>query len=185
MALAWVAQDGHLRVRQREQLRRAFAAAAEFLSWTMITEDPVEIANADVVKLARSGARALTRELADELAAKKSEITALKKSQKALQKLADSGDFTEPIETSYTHTVRKPSRGLVTRTEELVLTEPQEALDAVNTIEKRMEAWTKLREEMLVELKKQQERLEEMKRNLPDFVDSSMGLVREVFAILH
>jgi hypothetical protein len=143
MALAWVAQDGHLRVRQREQLRRALAAAAEFLSWTTLTGDSTEIASGDALKLARAGARILTKELADELAAKKAEITVLKRSQKALQKLADEGDFTEPIETTYTHTVRKPSRGLVTRTEELTLTEPQEALDAVNAIEKRMEAWGK------------------------------------------
>jgi hypothetical protein len=38
---------------------------------------------------------------------------------------------------------------------------------------------------MLGELKKQQERLEEMKVQLPAFVDSSMGLMREVFATLY
>jgi len=185
MALAWVEQEGHLRVRQREGLRRSLSAAAEMNSWTLITGDSAEIANSDVLKLAKSGARVLTKERAEEIAAKKTELTQLKRSQKAIQKLADTADFEEPIETTYTHTVRKPSRGLVTRVEEIVLADAQEAIDAVNAIEKRIETWGKLREEMLGELKKKAEQLEEMKRQLPAFVDSSMGLVHEVFATLY
>ena len=185
LALAWVKQDGHLRVRQREQLRRAIASAAEFLGWITIAEDPVETATKDVVKLTKSGTQTLTRELADEVATKKSEISELKRAASSMEKLAKKGDFTNPIEFSYSHTARRSADDLVTKVETLTLLEAQEATDAAAVIERKVETWTKLRDQMLVVLKQKQRQVEDMKSSVPAFVTSSQGIVRDVFATLH
>lgn len=148
-------------------------------------EDTIETATKDVLTLARSGARALTKDLDEEVADKKAELTQLKKSAKAFNKLADDGDFTDPIEVTYTHTVRKPSKGLVTRVEIVELNDAGEARDTAAAIEKKLETWGKLREEMMGVLKHRQKQLEEMKKELPNFVASLEGLVGEVFATLY
>ncbi|MDX1393186.1 MAG: hypothetical protein R3195_02300 [Gemmatimonadota bacterium] len=185
LALAWVDRKGKLLVRQREELRRALATTADLQGWILLTDRQEEIASKDFTTLTRSGARALAKDLADELAAKKAELTQLKKDVKAFDKLAETGDFDEPIEVEYTHTVRKPSKGLITRTEVEELKSASDASDLARTIEKRLDAWGKLREEMLGELKKREKRLDEMKDSIPDFVDASSGLIRDVFATLY
>ena len=185
LALAWVKQDEHLRVRQREQFRRAIATAADFLGWVTIGENPVETATKDIVKLTKGGVQTIARELADEVTTKKAEISELQKSAKSLEKLAKEGDFTSPIEFSYSHTARRSAEDLVTKIPELTLTTPQEATDAAAAIEKKLETWGKLKDQMLEELKQKQRRLEEMKSSISDFVSYSTGIVREVFATLH
>ena len=152
LAQDWVNQEGHLRVRQREQLRRALAEAAELFSWTTITSDPVNTAIKDVAKLTKSGTTSRTRELADEVASKKTEIAQLKKTISSLQKLAKNGKFEEPVEVAYSRTARE-GQGLGTKTETLTLANADEATDAAASIEKNLESWGKLREQMVEDLK--------------------------------
>ena len=89
------------------------------------------------------------------------------------------------VEFSYTHTARKPSRGLVTKTAELILAEAAEATKAATVIETRTETWGKLRDEMQGVMKVQQDELDEMRRKLPAFVKASDGLLQHVFATLY
>ena len=113
-------QDGVLITRQREQLRRAFIAAAELLNWDAIDSAPVEVASRDVAKLTQTGLREISRELAEEVAAKKSEMSQVKKVARSIQKLAKDDKFTEPVEVIYFHTARAAD-GFVTRTVTLAL----------------------------------------------------------------
>lgn len=184
LAKAWMIQDGRLRVRQREQLRRALFAAAELLEWSMISENAVEIAMRDVAKLTKVGTRALTRDIANELASKKKEMSELEKFASSMTKLAEKDDFADPVEVSYSRTAREADH-LVTKTELLTLTEAQGAVDAAQTVEKKMVSWGKLRDEMIEDLKKQQRQLDELKDSLSGFVESSKRTVREVFATLY
>ena len=144
----------------------------------------MKIAARDILKLARTGARLLTRELADEVAAKKSEMSGLTKAAAALRKLAKKADFTDPVEFSYEHTARTPPKGLVTRIETLSLIGATEAEDAARLIEAKRESWDKLREAMLEDLKAKQKELEVMGGTLPEFVKSAEGLLRHVMAVL-
>lgn len=182
LALARVKQGGHLKLREREELRRVFASAAELLGWATIRRGPAEAATKDLLKLAKSGARLLTRELADEVADKKIETSQLEKVASSLHKLAKEADFADPIEISYSHTARKPPLGLVTKTETLILTDADEAAEAAQTIEAKRETWDKLRLEMLDDLGERQRQLDEMKRTLSAFLESSEGLVRHVMS---
>lgn len=184
MAKAWANQDGRLRVRQREQLRRALAAAAESLDWAMINEDEVEIATRDVAKLTEAGKRALTQDVVEELASKKTEMSELEKVANSMRALAEKDDFADPVEISYLRTAREADQ-LVTKTESLTLAEAQEAEDLANLIEKKMNSWGKLREEMIEHLKREQQQLDELEDTLPEFVQHSKGTVREVFATLY
>jgi hypothetical protein len=177
-----VKQGGRLNLREREKLRRVFASASELFGWATIRQDPVETASKDLLKLARSGARLLTREFADEVASKKTEMSALKKVERSLHTLAKEADFTDPIEISYLHTGRKPPEGLVTRTETLTLADAAEATEAAHNIEAKQELWDKLRLEMLEDLAERQRQLDEMKRTLPAFVEASDALVRHVIS---
>ena len=169
-------------MREREELRRVFASAAELFGWATIRRDPVEATTKDILKLARSGARLLTREFADEVASKKIEMSELEKVASSLHKLAKEADFTDPIEITYSHTGRKPPQGLVTRTETLTLTDADEAAEAAQTIEAKRETWDKLRREMLDALGERQRQLDEMKASLSAFVESSDVLVRHVMS---
>ena len=188
LALARHEQEGRLRVRQREQLRRALFSAGESLGWESLTAgeaDPVEGASKDVARLTRNGTRSLMRDLDNEITAKKREMTQLKAVAKSIQKLAKDGATTYPAEVTYTHTARGSTTGYVTKTETLVLADAAEAEGAAAKIEKKMDAWAKLREEMLKDLKRRQQQLDELKGTVTEFVSSSEGLLVEVFAVLH
>ncbi|MDH5590755.1 MAG: hypothetical protein OEZ65_10630 [Gemmatimonadota bacterium] len=185
IALAWLSQGRQLKVRQREDLRRSIATAAESFGWDTIDLDQLETATKNVSKLTRSGTRSIARQLEDELAVKKAEMSHLKKTAASVRKLSEKADFAEPIEVSYTHTAREGSQRLVTRTETLTLVEPSEAKEAADTIEKRLDGWDKLRVQMVDDLKRRQGQLEELRESVSEFAESSKGLVREVFAVMH
>lgn len=184
LALAWVKQGQKLRVRQREQLRRALVVAARIMSWEAASKNGLDAATRDIAKLARSGTRSIRRELESEAESKRKETQTLKAAVRALSKLAKSDESAFPVEFSYSHTARSPSSGLVTRTEELTLASAEEATAAAETIEKRLEAWDKLRKEMLEELKVRDQRWADLSGSLSAFAEASRGLVREVFVIL-
>lgn len=136
------------------------------------------------MKLAERGTRFLHGELEAELAEKKAERSRLKQVAKTVSKLAEEGDFDEPVEVPYSHTAKEGSQRWVTKVETLTLTSPTEAQEAVEGFEKKMEGWEKLRAEMVAELKAKQRELAEMKKTLPSLLESSRGLLSEVLTVV-
>ncbi len=183
LAMAWMKQDRQLRVRQREELRRALARAAEFRGWAAIGGDPMESAIKDVKSLTKSGSNFIAQELEAELADKKIEVSQLREVAISIHELAGTADWGDPVEVSYSHTVRAGD-GRATRPETLNLVDAGEAKEAAATIEKRLDTWEKLRGQMLDDLKRRQRQVNEMRDSISAFAESSRGLVGEVLAIL-
>lgn len=184
LALAWMDQDRELRVRQREELRRALTAAAEYRGWAATGENSVASAIKDVNKLTKVGSKVIAEELAEELADKKVETAQLREVAESIHELAGNGDWEDPIEVSYCHTVRDGD-GLATKTQILTLADATEAKDAAAVIERKIDSWEKLRAQMQDHLKLRQKKVKEMEGSIPDFAESSKGLVDDVLAILH
>lgn len=184
LCLAWVSQGERLLVREREELRRAISATGALFNWHLIMSDQVETASGDVLKLCRVGVKILAEELAEELAYKRTEMPRLKRSAESFRKLEEEYDFEEPVEVNYSHTARKPSRGLVTKEQVATFTNAAEAAQVANMIETKTETWGKLRDEMVLVLKGQQQRIEDLKGVLVEFVASSERLIEHVFATL-
>lgn len=185
IALTRMQQDGRLSVRQREGLRRAFATAAGLFGWAPLepgAQEPIEAATRDLMTLAERGARFLDGQLAAELAEKKAETSQLKRVAKTVSKLAEQGDFDEPVEVPYCHTAKEGSQRWVTKVEKLTLTNSSEAEEAARGLEKNLDGWDKLRVEMVSELKGKQRELAEMRKTLPSLLQSSRGLLSEVLA---
>jgi chromosome segregation ATPase len=187
LALDKLKQDGTLGVRQREQLRRAFSTAAEALDWDAIPgdkDDRVARATKDVAKLAAAGAHALEQDLAELLEEKKAEMEQLAEAHAAVMALAADAKTEYPAEVEYSHTARDGLRRLVTKTEALTLADADEATSAAATLEKRLEGYAKLRDQMLEELEERQRQIDEMRDGLSGFVAASNRLVVEVLATL-
>ncbi len=187
LALARMKQDGSLRVRQREQLRRALTTAGTRLGWVTLRgglTERVQCATKDVAALAGAGAEALEGTLAAAVADKKREIVELGRVAASIQSMADD-DASFPAEIEYSHTARSGTKLLVTKTETLTLGDRDEALNTAALLEKRIGGWEKLRDQMLVDLKDRQRQLRALKGTLSGFVDSSRGLVGEVLATLY
>lgn len=166
-------------------MRRSVAAAALPLGWKALVPDGLETARRDVLRLARNGERALRRDLHAEIAAKKIESAELEKALRAVAKQVEQHGFEDPLEFTYVHTARRQPRGLVTKHETRLFHDAAEATKAIEAIESRLEAIDKLRQEMLVELRKREARLEETRRRLPEFVESGTSLLSHVLATLH
>jgi hypothetical protein len=187
LALERMRQNGSLNVRQRDQLRRALAGIAEARGWVLIpgaTTDRVTKAAEDLAVLAEAGARSLKSDVADEVAAKNDELKQLQKVARAVQKMAAGERTTYPAEIEYSHTARQGSQNLVTKTDTLTLADTAEAQNAAATLEKSMEGWARLRDQMLEELAHRQQQIEQTRRNLSGFVDASRTLVGEVLEVL-
>lgn len=187
LALEQFRQDGSLPVRQREQLRRALATAGEVLDWSVIPGERGARAAAvekDVTALTELGAETLEDDLARQLEAKKSEIKALEKVTGQLRALAANAKATYPAEVEYAHTGRDAQRRLVTKIEKLTLADATEAASAATALEKKLDSYTRLRDEMLEDLKRERKQILEMREGLGSFVASSNGLVLEVLATL-
>lgn len=187
LALERMRQNGSLNVRQRDQLRRALTGIAEARGWVLIPgamTDRVTKATEDLAVLAEAGARSLKSEVADEVAAKNDELKQLRKVARAVQKMAEGERTTYPAEIEYSHTARQGSQNLVTKTDTLTLADTAEAQNAAATLEKSMEGWAKLRDQMLEELADRQHHIEQTRRSLSGFVDASRTLVGEVLAVL-
>lgn len=187
LALEKLRQDGTLGVRQREQLRRAFSAAADELDWSSMpgsNDDRVAAATSDVEELAAAGALSLERDLAEMLEEKKAEMEQLEGIVASLERLAADEETSYPTEVVYSHTARDGTRRLVTKTETLTLNDADEARAAAAKVEKRLESFAKLRDQMIEDLEQRQAQLDEMRHGLSGFVASSNGLVVEVLATL-
>ncbi len=187
LALEQLRQDGSLVIRQREQLRRALATAGEVLEWSIIPGERSDRAAAvkkDMTALAEFGAETLEQDLAQQLKEKKAEIKTLETVTSQLRALADDKDTEYPAEVEYAHTGRDAHRRLVTKTEVLTLKDADEANSAADSIEKKLENYAKLRDEMLEDLKQERRQLGKMREGLGKFVADSNGLVLEVLATL-
>ena len=188
LAFARMQQEGELLVRQQEQLRRALAATGRSLGWAgraAHNADWEADVNKDVLRIARNGARSLTRDLAAQEASKKKEMVRLKDIAAATEKMAENPDTVYPTEITYLHTARDSVRDLVTKTEERVVNDADEAMGVVRTIEKNLARWEGLRDEMVIELKERQQEVAAMQRNLSSFVKSLQSLLEEVLVTLH
>ncbi len=82
------------------------------------------------------------------------------------------------------HTARGASQELVTQTETITVANAQEAQGVADKIGKSTPNWDKLREQMIVELKQEQRRLDKIVRTTSDFVESLQGLLRDVIVTL-
>lgn len=187
LALQQLRQEGVLRVRQRDQLHRALSAAGEEMDWALIpgsSTDRVDAATKDMVRLTEAGAKALERDVVALLDEKKAEVKELKKVLKAINALAASDKTTYPTEISYSHTARSGSQGLYTKVETVTVNDAGEAESAAAALEKKLDKFGKLRDEMLVETKLRKRQIEEMRKSVSDFVGSSKGIVRDVLATL-
>ncbi|NNF27008.1 MAG: hypothetical protein HKN73_07310 [Gemmatimonadetes bacterium] len=184
LALEWEKQSGKLKVRQREQLRRALTVAANILSWEGASEKELDAITRDITKLARAGTRAIRRDLERETKIKRKEIDLLKAAVKTLRKVAEDAESDYPVEFSYSYTARSPARGLVTKTEPLTLADADEAGAAADNVEKRTETWDKLRLEMIEELKVREKQWADLSGSLSSFAKAAQGTVKEILAIL-
>ena len=187
LALAQLEQDSPLGVRQNEQLRRALATAGDALAWTATaahSDDSIVEVSKDFMTMAKGGSRAMGRDLAKELAAKKVEVKQLNATLTSATKLVEGPDTAYPTDITFSYTVRDAFAELVTKTETVTVTEVAEATSAAAALERSMPARTKLADLMITELKRKQSQLEVMTKTLSDFIESSQGLLREVIANL-
>lgn len=187
LALQKSRQEGLLKVRQKEQLRRALATAAESLGWDLIPgdrTDRVAAAARDMTLLADAGAKSLEQDLVELLDGKKNELKELKKVVKSVAALATDKKAEFPAEIDYSYTARNGTRGLYTKLDSVTVNDPDEALSAAAAIEKRFDSVTKLRDEMLIELKAKLRQVGEVRKDAPAFVEASSGIVVDVLATL-
>lgn len=187
LALAELEQQSPLGVRQGEQLRRALTTAGDALYWTATaahSQDSIADVSKDFMTMAKGGSRAMGRDLANELAAKKVEMKRLAATLVEATKLAESPETAFPADITFSYTVRDAFSELVTKTETLTPTEASEAASAAAALERSMPSRTKLSDLMIIELKRKQSQLEVMTKNLAEFIQSSRGLLQEVMANL-
>lgn len=187
LGLVRIKKGDKLNVRRRESLRRALAEAGEPLKWSEVaalSENPVDVAVGDVKKMVRSGARSIDRDVSDELAEKKAEVKRLKKVVVELRSLAEDGGVEFPVEVTYSRTAKRAGDGFVLKTETLELNDAEEALKAAKKIEKSLPNWTKIRDEMILDLKRQQDTIKELTGDLPDLVASWRGVLKEVLVTM-
>lgn len=187
VALARVEQDGHLSVRQREQLRRALSTAGAELGWirrSASNKDPVSKVSKDVLTMAKVGAKAMAKDLEEELARKRTEMDQVTEAAAAARELAEDPDASYPTEMTYYFTARNASQVLVTKTETIEVNDAKEALSASEAIERNIAGRAKLADLMTLDLEAKQSQIEVMTRTLPDFVKFAQQLLREVLVTL-
>lgn len=187
LGLVRIKKGERLNVRRRENLRRALAEAGEPLRWAEVaalSENPVEVAAGDVKKMVRSGARSIQRTVSDELAEKKAEVRRLKKVVSELRALAEDSDVEYPVEIEYSRTAKSAGEGFVLKTETLELENAEEALKAAKKIEKSLPNWTKLRDEVVADLKRKEDTIKSLTGNLSDLVESWRGVLKEVLVTM-
>lgn len=187
LALEAHTQGGSLLVRQREHLRRALSTVGRAHHWGAMPGDRADrfaAAARDAAQLADMGAHAMERALAEELEEKRAEMPALRALTGSVRDLAADPDASFPATLEYSYTARDGLRRLVTRTETLTLADAGEAQSALARLEKRLDSFARLKDQMLEELEDRRRRVGEMRSGLPDFVASSRNLLGEVFATL-
>ena len=180
-------QAGEFRVRQQEQLRRALRAAGEALGWELLTLDPsdgTEEVVADIRRLTQAGIRQLERDLEAEISEKREEVRQLKKIVNVLSTLAEKDEAAFPTEIEYRYTAKRGKDELVTKTEEVLLEDPEEAEKTADQLERRLDRLSLLRDQMVEHLRQRRATLSAAKAELRGFVRGTDWLVDEVLATL-
>jgi hypothetical protein len=136
-----------------------------------------------VVKLAEAGLEVLKMELAETIARKKTELASLRRVVAEVQDLAGDADTTYPTEIQIAFTARSSLGRLITKNESIVLADRPGALVVVEDLQRRENDRSRLRDEMIEELKQDQRQLSEVKKELPSFVASTEQLVTDVLAL--
>lgn len=187
LAIARYRQSGEFRVRQQEQIRRALSVAGEALDWGQLEVElpgDAEEVEADIRRLTQAGIRQLERDLEDEIAQKRKEIRQLEKTVSAMAKLGEKDETVFPTEVEYQYTSRRGKDELVTRTEEVVLEDPDHAVKEAEKLEKKLDRLGRLRDQMVENLKKQRQTIKSAKSEVKSFVNGTEFLVDEVMATL-
>jgi len=187
LAFVKVKQDDWLTVRQEEQLRRALMSLGELLAWEVTSansDDPIADVSKSTKKMMTNGARAIKRSLANDMAIKKAEITALKKVARSSRKLSENPKTVYPFEITYHRSARDSVQSMFTKTEDVEVNNAEETLALAEAIERQIDHWTTLRDIMIAELKLEQKQLGVMTKNLSEFVKSMHTLLGEVVATL-
>ena len=187
LAFVKVKQDDWLTVRQEEQLRRALMSLGELLAWAVTSansDDPIADVSKSTKKMMTNGARAIKRSLANDMAIKKAEITALKKVARSSRKLSENPKTVYPFEITYHRSARDSVQSMFTKTEDVEVNNAEETLALAEAIERQIDHWTTLRDIMIAELKLEQKQLGVMTKNLSEFVKSMHTLLGEVVATL-
>ena len=183
LGLVHVKQDGALNIRQSEKLRRALAEAGQALAWDVkaaTSADPMSEVVKDLKKLVQAGTKTLKAEVADELKKKKIEERDLEKVVASLTKLSEKSDKAFPTGVEYSHTARDITQGFFTKTEAVELEDAGQAKETLQTIEKSLNRWGKLRVQMLEDLQQTDKRLNALSSDLEPFVVSSKRLIDEL-----
>lgn len=183
LGLVHVKQDGALNIRQSEKLRRALAEAGQALAWDVkaaTSADPMSEVVKDLKKLVQAGTKTLKAEVADELKKKKIEERDLEKVVASLTKLSEKSDKAFPTGVEYSHTARDITHGFFTKTEAVELEDAGQAKETLQTIEKSLNRWGKLRVQMLEDLQQTDKRLNALSSDLEPFVVSSKRLIDEL-----
>jgi len=163
-------------------------AAGGELGWgakAASSEDPIGDLSKDLKNLTKNGAASLRREIAEELEDKKTEMTKLEAVIIHFRELAENPDTTYPRELTYVHTARDAARGLITKTELVTVADTGENESAANAVQKGMNRWTQYKDQMIEELNTRSSLLGVVTNNLPDFVEFSQRLLKEVVVTLH
>ena len=132
----------------------------------------------------KSGAKTLKKEVLDELARKETEEAELAVVVEEVHELVEKPEKDYPAEITYTHTSRDISQGYFTNTLTLTVNDSTEAKEAVQTIEKSMNRWNKLRVQMHNELEQTDMRLGILTGDLAPFMDTSERLLSELLHTL-
>ena len=138
----------------------------------------------DIRRLTQAGIRQLERDLEEEISQKKKEVRQLEKTVTVITKLAEKKDTVFPTEVEYQYTSRRGRDELVTRTEEVVLEDPDHAVKEAEKLEKRLDRLGRLRDQMVENLKGRRQTIKEAKSEVRHFVSGTEGLVGEVLATL-
>ena len=138
----------------------------------------------DVRRLTKAGIQAIERDLETELDEKRKEIKHIQKTVSNLEKLSEKDPETFPTELMYRYTSARGNGEYSTKEEELLIETPDGASEAAARLEKRVDRFTRLRDEMVESLKQQRKTLTSAKAELVDFVTGTRQLVTEVVATL-
>jgi len=186
LALEKIRRNGSLGVRQEENLRRALVLAGGAFRWDALpgsSDDRGAVATIEATELADFGAQLLDQDLVKQVEAKRGEIPQIRKAIRTLRALAAGPDLTCPVEVHYTHTVKSAAGTLLTKTVTLILKDAAGAGTSADSLEKRMDALARLSDQMHADLKDRRMQIRSMRKRLPEFVESSSGLLAELLAI--
>ena len=82
-------------------------------------------------------------------------------------------------------TAKNTSGEYVTKTEVLSLESAQDALKAVEAMERSLPGWEKLADEMLADMRETQDRLGKLSKSVSEVVADWHGLLQHVLVTLH